>query len=118
MNILASRPTGRNDAGLNPKRSGSDDDAEVGAGYADGRGCVKRYQTSSEHAWKGTCLAFGLGVIIGYTLACFRRSAGGSEATSVRDAGPENMQYPPDHWDKVDEESDESFPASDPPGNY
>jgi len=36
----------------------------------------------------------------------------------VRPAGPETMQDKPPKWEKVDEESDESFPASDPPGNY
>ena len=36
----------------------------------------------------------------------------------VRPAGPESQQFPPKKWDKVDEEVDESFPASDPPGNY
>lgn len=36
----------------------------------------------------------------------------------IRPAGPQNMDHPPDEWDKVDEESDESFPASDPPANY
>lgn len=36
----------------------------------------------------------------------------------VRDAGPEDMKDPPEEWDEVDEESDESFPASDPPANY
>jgi len=36
----------------------------------------------------------------------------------IRPAGPENMEDPPESWDKVDEESDESFPASDPPANY
>ena len=36
----------------------------------------------------------------------------------VRDAGPENMTNPPNRWSKADEESDESFPASDPPANY
>lgn len=36
----------------------------------------------------------------------------------VRAAGPENMQTPPKRWDMVDQQSDESFPASDPPGNY
>jgi len=37
----------------------------------------------------------------------------------VRDAGPHAMKDKPVRkWEKVDEESDESFPASDPPGNY
>lgn len=34
----------------------------------------------------------------------------------IRDAGPEAMKDKPKrHWDDVDEASDESFPASDPP---
>lgn len=33
----------------------------------------------------------------------------------VRNAGPASMKSDPKHWDKVDEASDESFPASDPP---
>ena len=36
----------------------------------------------------------------------------------VRDAGPEAMQDPPKKWEETDQESDESFPASDPPANY
>lgn len=33
----------------------------------------------------------------------------------IRPAGPADMNDPPRHWDAVDESSDESFPASDPP---
>ncbi len=34
---------------------------------------------------------------------------------NVRPAGPSAMRDPPQEWSKVDEASDESFPASDPP---
>ncbi len=40
-----------------------------------------------------------------------RRIRGGS----LRPAGPDEMRSPPKEWDEVDEASDESFPASDPP---
>ena len=33
----------------------------------------------------------------------------------VRNAGPAAMRSDPPEWDKIDEASDESFPASDPP---
>ncbi|MGQ0659615.1 hypothetical protein [Sphingosinicella sp.] len=32
-----------------------------------------------------------------------------------RSAGPEAMRDPPEQWDREDQASDESFPASDPP---
>ena len=39
--------------------------------------------------------------------------------TDIRDAGPGAMRDRSSReWSKVDEESDESFPASDPPANY
>lgn len=41
-----------------------------------------------------------------------------SGAAPVRDAGPAEMDLPPKRWTRTDEESDASFPASDPPGNY
>ncbi len=49
--------------------------------------------------------------------------AGGAKSSDdnfskVRDAGPQEMSNAPRTWNKVDEASDESFPASDPPSTY
>jgi len=39
--------------------------------------------------------------------------------SDTRDAGPEAMRDPSSHdWTETDEDGDESFPASDPPGGY
>lgn len=44
--------------------------------------------------------------------------ASGSDAGTVRNAGPQGMRSDPPQWDKIDQASDESFPASDPPSTY
>jgi hypothetical protein len=45
------------------------------------------------------------------------KAAPGPVGTSgaSRSAGPDAMRDPPKHWEKTDQASDESFPASDPP---
>ena len=37
------------------------------------------------------------------------------QSGAARSAGPEAMRDPPKDWEKADQASDESFPASDPP---
>lgn len=45
--------------------------------------------------------------------------AGNQGGAKVRDAGPAAMRdKSARNWSKADEESDQSFPASDPPANY
>ncbi|MEZ5680818.1 MAG: hypothetical protein R3E14_05920 [Erythrobacter sp.] len=45
--------------------------------------------------------------------------AGDQGNVAIRDAGPDAMRDESGHdWNKTDEESDQSFPASDPPANY
>ena len=46
------------------------------------------------------------------------RPGEGSDHAYARPAGRKKMNLPPSTWSKTDEEVDESFPASDPPGNY
>jgi hypothetical protein len=47
-----------------------------------------------------------------------RRIATKSPFEPVRNAGPEEMAIKPSNWSLEDENSDESFPASDPPATY
>jgi hypothetical protein len=76
----------------------------------------------------GTALAAALGYYVTrrlttdddddiYAPALSRGGAHGPVGNSgnVRPAGPSAMRDPPSDWSKVDEASDESFPASDPP---
>lgn len=37
------------------------------------------------------------------------------QSGASRSAGPDAMRDPPKEWESVDQSSDESFPASDPP---
>ncbi len=51
--------------------------------------------------------------------AAFAGNQAASGDTPVRDAGPEAMRDPPrGEWSAIDQASDESFPASDPPATY
>jgi hypothetical protein len=52
--------------------------------------------------------------------AAFAHGQGTKGSTvQIREAGPHAMRDSPNgEWSMVDEQSDESFPASDPPGNY
>ncbi|CAM3188710.1 hypothetical protein SAMN04488021_11182 [Paracoccus aminovorans] len=74
-------------------------------------------------------LAFFCGLAAGFALKGFcdalnrpaARSGHGpdrSPGRDIRPAGPRQMEDPPRQWDIVDEQGDESFPASDPPANY
>jgi Tfp pilus assembly protein PilV len=65
-------------------------------------------------------LSLGALAALAYLLRSRRaaEAAGTDQARTIRDAGPAEMALPPRSWDIVDQQADESFPASDPPGNY
>jgi hypothetical protein len=78
----------------------------------------------------GVACAAAAGYIMGRTYFKRRNGAGDRFAPALsgkrplgpvghsgnaRPAGPEAMRDPPKNWSRVDEASDESFPASDPP---
>lgn len=53
------------------------------------------------------------------TNAAFAEGQPSGGTNPVRDAGPEAMRDgQARNWSSVDEASDQSFPASDPPSNY
>ncbi|WP_293612885.1 hypothetical protein [Ponticaulis sp.] len=41
-----------------------------------------------------------------------------NETSEIDPAHEDKLKDPKKEWDMVDEEGDESFPASDPPANY
>lgn len=91
--------------------------------------------TSSGWGRKGPLLAAGAAVLgAGAALFAWRRSredepeqpapahsrkktAPGpvGKSGAARSAGPDAMRDPPEQWEREDQASDESFPASDPP---
>ena len=51
--------------------------------------------------------------------AAFAENQPHDSHTDIRDAGPDAMRDPAvREWTETDEDGDESFPASDPPGGY
>lgn len=50
-----------------------------------------------------------------YEPVAFARGEATPGPSQVRNAGPEAMRSDLPEWDRTDEASDESFPASDPP---
>ena len=70
----------------------------------------------------GTAGLVGAGVLLGRSMKASgpakKLEPAKKPVQKVRDAGPDAMDTPPRRWDGVDQQSDESFPASDPPGNY
>lgn len=71
-------------------------------------------------------LALGAGAYVIWRRTGAGETRGGNAAFAsdqaeggVRDAGPAAMRDPVNRpWSEVDEQSDQSFPASDPPANY
>jgi hypothetical protein len=70
------------------------------------------------YAGLGAVAVAGLGFLLGRYLMGgdgVRRAGFIGNSGNARAAGPEAMRDPPADWSRVDEASDESFPASDPP---
>lgn len=88
------------------------------SGRAGGRSGAAEPMRSPRQPWGTLLLAGALGFLLGRRAARPRSVASPPRPAPppVRDAGPESMaDAEPRGWDRVDEGSDESFPASDPP---
>jgi hypothetical protein len=85
-------------------------------------------RNSALYTGLGLAAVAGLGFVLGRYLMNREGAAGDGAAITedrpegfvghsgnARQAGAEAMRDPPKEWTKVDEASDESFPASDPP---
>lgn len=68
----------------------------------------------------GTTMLIATGAVATWALMqrASRNAGRALPAQQVRNAGPDEMALPPRNWDIVDQQADETFPASDPPGNY
>ncbi|WP_425434917.1 hypothetical protein [Natronohydrobacter thiooxidans] len=67
---------------------------------------------------RNIALLIAAGYLVQCTLSHLGQTGSAGARTKIRDAGRREMKAPPKDWDMVDERGDESFPASDPPGNY
>ncbi|WP_353230060.1 hypothetical protein [Novosphingobium sp.] len=63
------------------------------------------------------CVTFRRGADAAPPPSAFATGESTPGAVNVRNAGPDAMAGDQPHWDKVDQASDESYPASDPPGS-
>lgn len=67
---------------------------------------------------RNLALLIAAGYVVQCTISHLARTGSTAERAKIRNAGRREMKVPPKDWDMVDERADESFPASDPPGNY